>query len=127
MVTVNKIEAESSKEEKTSNILEKYMTDMYKVAKSRLSSEEDIYDAIQETSYKLYINIDKIKDTDKIKIWLIKVLINECNKIYRNKKREIKLQEKVTKELLDMIDLTDENNVDFEILLRELKKEDRTI
>ena len=127
MVTVNKIEAESSKEEKTSNILEKYMTDMYKVAKSRLSSEEDIYDAIQETSYKLYINIDKIKDTDKIKIWLIKVLINECNKIYRNKKREIKLQEKVTKKLLDMIDLTDENNVDFEILLRELKKEDRTI
>ena len=116
MVTVNKIEAESSKEEKTSNILEKYMTDMYKVAKSRLSSEEDIYDAIQETSYKLYINIDKIKDTDKMKIWLIKVLINECNKIYRNKKREIKLQEKVTKELLDMIDLTDENNVDFEIL-----------
>lgn len=127
MVTVNKIDTESSKKEKTSNILEKYMTDMYKVAKSRLSNEEDIYDAIQETSYKLYINIDKINDTSKIKIWLIKVLINECNKIYRNKKREIKLQEQVAKELLDMIYLTNEHRGDLEIILRELKKEDRTI
>lgn len=127
MKKVNKLEENFSKEEKTSTILEKYIPNMYKVAKTRLYNEEDIYDAIQETAYKLYINIEKINDANKIKIWLIKVLINECNKIYRNKKREIKLQEKVTKKLLDMIDLTDENNVYFEILLRELKKEDRTI
>ena len=127
MKKVNKLEKNFSKEEKTSTILEKYITDMYKVAKTRLSNEEDIYDAIQETAYKLYINIEKINDANKIKIWLIKVLINECNKIYRNKKREIKLQEKVTKELLDMIELTNEHKVDFEILLKELKSEDRTI
>lgn len=127
MKKVNKLEKNFSKEEKTSTILEKYITDMYKVAKTRLSNEEDIYDAIQETAYKLYINIEKINDANKIKIWLIKVLINECNKIYRNKKREIKLQEKVTKELLDMIELADEHKVDFEILLKELKSEDRTI
>lgn len=127
MKKVNKLEKNFSKEEKTSTILEKYITDMYKVSKTRLSNEEDIYDAIQETAYKLYINIEKINDANKIKIWLIKVLINECNKIYRNKKREIKLQEKVTKELLDMIELTNEHKVDFEILLKELKSEDRTI
>lgn len=90
MLAINKIETESNKEEKTSNILENYMSDMYRVAKSRLLSEEDIYDAIQEASYKLYINIDKIHDKNKIKIWLIKVLINECNKIYRNKKKRDK-------------------------------------
>lgn len=127
MKKVNKLEENFSKEEKTSTILEKYIPNMYKVAKTRLYNEEDIYDAIQETAYKLYINIEKINDANKIKIWLIKVLINECNKIYRNKKREIKLQEKVTKELLDMIELADEHKVDFEILLKELKSEDRTI
>lgn len=127
MKKVNKLEENFSKEEKTSTILEKYIPNMYKVAKTRLYNEEDIYDAIQETAYKLYINIEKINDANKIKIWLIKVLINECNKIYRNKKREIKLQEKVTKELLDMIELADEHKVDFEILLQELKSEDRTI
>ena len=127
MKRVNKLEENFSKEEKTSTILEKYIPNMYKVAKTRLYNEEDIYDAIQETAYKLYINIEKINDANKIKIWLIKVLINECNKIYRNKKREIKLQEKVTKELLDMIELADEHKVDFEILLQELKSEDRTI
>ena len=127
MKKVNKLEENFSKEEKTSTILEKYIPNMYKVAKTRLYNEEDIYDAIQETAYKLYINIEKINDANKIKIWLIKVLINECNKIYRNKKREIKLQEKVTKELLDMIELTDDHKADFEILLKELKSEDRTI
>ena len=58
---------------------------------------------------------------------LLICLIQNNAKIYRNKKREIKLQEKVTKELLDMIELADEHKVDFEILLQELKSEDRTI
>ena len=65
MKIVNKLEENFSKEEKTSTILEKYIPNMYKVAKTRLYNEEDIYDAIQETAYKLYINIEKINDANK--------------------------------------------------------------
>lgn len=39
-------------------LMEKYTQDMYKVAKSRLNSEEDVGDAIQETilsAYKIYV------------------------------------------------------------------------
>ena len=50
MKKVNKLEENFSKEEKTSTILEKYIPNMYKVAKTRLYNEEDIYDAIQETA-----------------------------------------------------------------------------
>lgn len=108
-------------------IFQKYIPDMYKIAKSRLYNEDDIYDAIQETGYKLYINSKKIKDFEKIKIWLVKVLINECNRIYRNKKKELKVQEKIAKVKFETIDFTDQNNLDFEILINGLKREDRTI
>ena len=69
----------------------------------------------------------KIRDFQSIKIWLIKVLINECNRIYRNKKKEISLQEKIAQEKLEEVDFTNENNFDFEILINGLKKEDRTV
>ena len=36
-------------------IYDKYIPDLYRIAKSRLLIEDDIYDAIQETGYKLYI------------------------------------------------------------------------
>ena len=115
------------KDEMVSSLFQKYTVDMYRVAKSRLDNEDDIYDVIQETAYKLYINFEKISNIDRIKIWLIKVLINECNKIYKIKKRDIKLQEKVLQEKLEKRNFTTENNMDFELLLKALKKEDRTI
>ena len=129
MITSNRVnhKLDSNKDEDISNLFNKYVNDMYKVAKSRLSNEDDIYDVIQETGYKLYINYEKINDIDKIKVWLIKVLINECNKIYKIKRREIKLQEKVLQKKLENRDIANDNNIDFELLIKELKKEDRTI
>lgn len=117
----------NKKEEKINQLFQNYIVDMYKVAKSRLDNEDDIYDAIQETGYRLYINFEKINNMDRIKIWIIKVLINECNKVYRLRKKEIKLQEKILKEKQEERDFTNDNDIDFGILLKELKKEDRTI
>ena len=54
-------------------------------------------------------------------------MINECNRIYRNKKKELKVQEKIAKVKFETIDFTDQNNLDFEILINGLKREDRTI
>ena len=93
----------------------------------RLYNEDDIYDAIQETGYKFYVNINKIRDTDKIKTWLIRVLINECNKIYRSKKKHMRLQEKIMQESLNDTDFNQETNLNFEMLINGLKKEDRII
>lgn len=60
-------------------------SDLYKIAKTRLSNEEDIKDALQETMITAYKYIKNIKDTSKFKHWIIKILINNCNKIYKKK------------------------------------------
>ena len=57
--------------------------EMYLIAKTRLYNDDDIADAIQETIYLCYKNIHKLKDNKLFKTWIIKILINECNKIHR--------------------------------------------
>ena len=69
------------KDEMVSSLFQKYTVDMYRVAKSRLDNEDDIYDVIQETAYKLYINFEKISNIDRIKIWLINLVTVWCKKL----------------------------------------------
>ena len=41
--------------------------DLYKIAKSRISNEEDIADAVQETMIATFKNIKKLRDTSQFK------------------------------------------------------------
>ena len=61
--------------------------ELYLIAKSKLKSDDDIGDAIQETIYKSYKNIKKLRDNSVFKTWIIKILINECNNIYKKKSK----------------------------------------
>lgn len=60
--------------------------DLYRVAKTRLDDDYDIRDAIQETMILTYSHLKNLKDNSKFKSWIMKILINECNKIYKKKK-----------------------------------------
>ena len=60
-----------------------YQKDLYKIARIRLSNEEDINDAVQETIITAYKSIDNLHEISKFKSWLITILINKCNFIYR--------------------------------------------
>lgn len=69
--------------------------DLYRVAKTRLNSDDDIKDAIQNTMMITYKNAKKIRNIEYFKTWMIHVLINECNKIYNSNKRNSELYNKV--------------------------------
>lgn len=60
---------------------------MYKVARSILSNEEDIADAIQDTILTCYEKIGTLKNPQFFKTWLTRILINHCNDIVRQGKR----------------------------------------
>lgn len=66
---------------------------MYRVAKGILLSQADIDDAIQNTILLSYKNINKLKKDEFFKTWLIRILINECNKIYNFNKKYIDFNE----------------------------------
>lgn len=60
---------------------------LYRIAYSRLKSESDTQDAIQNTIIIVYENLGNLKKFDSFEVWVTKILINECNKIYFNKKK----------------------------------------
>ncbi|WP_249898863.1 sigma-70 family RNA polymerase sigma factor [Paenibacillus sp. PK3_47] len=62
---------------------------MYRVAKSMLNREEDCADAIQESILKAYQNIGKLREPKFFKTWLIRIVINECNRILIGRKKII--------------------------------------
>lgn len=61
--------------------------DMYRVAKAILKNDDDVADAMQETALACWEKIHTLKKNEFFKTWLIKILINQCNAICRQKSR----------------------------------------
>lgn len=58
------------------NIYKEYL---YKMAFIYTKNEHDALDIYQETVYKIYLNIDKLKDSSYFKTWITRILINNVN------------------------------------------------
>lgn len=69
-------------------LIETISIDMYKIARVRLRNIDDVNDAIHETILKSYKYLHQLKNKEVFKSWVIKILINECNRIYSNNKKQ---------------------------------------
>lgn len=109
-------------------------TELFKIASSQLNNIDDVNDAIQETILNSYSKLHTLKKYNYFKTWIIRILINECNNIHRKRKRELGLFNKIThcnsiddnytnKSEFQKID----SNIDFNLLIKKLKTEDRLI
>ena len=103
--------------------------ELYKIAKTRITNEADIQDAIQETMIETYKSIKKLKDPKKFKKWLIKILINKCNRIYKRKyKKDISIDEYNIDNYIVLNNYKDiEDELNFYSLIKDLKYEERII
>lgn len=62
---------------------------IYRVAKSILNTEDDVEDAVSEAILKAYKNIKLLKNEAFFKTWLIRIVINESNTLYKKRSKEI--------------------------------------
>lgn len=106
-----------------------YKEDLYKIAKTRLDNEADIEDMIQETMLETYKSIRKLKEPAKLKKWMIKILVNRCNKLYRKKyKNDISIDEyNMYNYMIVNSSKNFENDIEFYELLKILKYKERII
>ena len=100
-----------------------FQNDLYRIAKSRLYHEDDVCDAIQETIICAYQSINKLIKVSSFKSWLIKILINNCNKIYQENKTSTSLF--TENELSTSYEL--DTNIEFLNLMNSLNIDERTI
>lgn len=81
------------------NKIREYSDIVYRIAYTMTHKKSDAEDIFQEVFIKFCKNINKFKDIDHEKKWLIRVTINECNMLYRKNKikNETELDENICK------------------------------
>ena len=72
---------------------------IYRVAKSILNNEDDIEDAVSEAVLKAYKNIKTLRDESFFKTWLIRIVINESNNLYKKRAKEIAVDKEHFKDI----------------------------
>ena len=93
------------------NIIMENMQSMYRVAFSILKNEEEIYDAISNTTVIVFEKISSLKKEEFFKTWITRILINECYKIYNQNKKIIYL-ENCSPETLEGMQFTEKDRLD---------------
>lgn len=120
-------QAKKGNEEAFTKLIISLKTMLYSIAKARLKNEEDRNDAMQETMLIAFQSIKKLKHHQYFKTWITKILINECNKIYKSRKKvSYEEIENVKNDIHSNIEISEER-LDFNFICKELKYEDRMI
>lgn len=96
---------------------------LYRVAKGILKNEHDVEDAASEAILKAYKNLHSLSNLECFKPWLIRILVNECYAILKQRNR-IDLQEN-----LEILNLTYEDKKSDELMdsINKLKEDHRTV
>ena len=104
------------------DLMEKHKTGLYKVAKSYLSSEEDVADVMQETVLSVYEHIQELKSVSYFKTWMTRILINHCKDLLRQQKRYL-----VSDQLPENTQEAPESDREFYRLVGELPEDYRAV
>lgn len=78
---------------------------LYNIAYCYLKNEHDALEAIQETTCRAYIKINKLKEPRYFNTWLTKILINYCIDEQKRKRKIVSIEE-------ERITDDSENNLD---------------
>jgi RNA polymerase sigma-70 factor, ECF subfamily len=62
---------------------------LYKTAFAYTKNEQDAIDILQETVYKAYISIEKLKEPKYFKTWITRILINNAISFINDKKKTV--------------------------------------
>lgn len=100
--------------------------ELYVIAKIRIKQQDDMYDVIQETMLKAYSNLHKLRENKYFKTWMIRILINECNKKYKKRKyQEVTYESQIIEEELFYEDTHEK--IHFEALITPLEEKEKII
>ena len=119
--------AQKGNKEAFTELIYEIRHDLYKIARCRLSCEDDIEDAVQETMIEAFKNIKKLKKEESYKKWIIKILVNKCNRIYsKSKNKNISFENLELDNTYSHSENYQElDNIDFYLILKDLNYDER--
>ena len=66
---------------------------MFRTARAILRNDQDAEDAVQEAICAAFANRDSLRDVEKFKPWMLRILTNKCYDICRKRKSTVALED----------------------------------
>jgi len=97
-------------------LYQQFENDIYRTAYVYLGNQEDALDVVQETAYRSYKFISKLKEPRYFKSWLIKIAMSCSIDLLRKRKKEVQWKE----EYYDSISVSDEGDIPLSLSLKDV-------
>ena len=75
--------------DKFTRLYEKYRYFLWYLANERLNDAHIAEDAVQEAVCAAYSHLDRLREPEKFKSWLLRILVNECYDLCRRQRRTV--------------------------------------
>ncbi|MFF2479782.1 RNA polymerase sigma factor [Paenibacillus sp. NPDC058071] len=123
------IKAQKGDEEAFIQAINAYMSPLYKIARIRLLSEDDIGDALQDTILAAYKDLHKLREPKYFKTWITRILINKCNDIVQSRGKVLYVEDysKIGDDSLSFTHPNLDEEIDFNQTLTMLTESHRTV
>lgn len=87
------IRAQAGDREAFIRLLREVESSLYTLARAIVKQDEDSADAIQETMLKAFKSLHTLRSPEYFKTWIIRILVNECNRIIKMRARTVAVAE----------------------------------
>ena len=104
-------------------LMESNKMTLQRVAYGYFRGEEDVADAIQDTILDAFEHIRELKKPEYFRTWLVRILMNNCNRLYNQNKKHCKISELSQ----ETVAASGTGDVEFHEMLRSLPEESRLI
>ncbi len=115
--------AQSGDQDAFIELIEEHKQALYKVALGMLKNDADAADAIQDTVLSSYENLRGLREPKYFKTWLTRILINHCNRILKERRKVVPMQEQLEIQGAEV----DTSGREFLRLLNELEEQYRIV
>ncbi len=106
---------------------EKYHKQLYRIAYSYLRHKQNAEDVLQISYEKAINNRNQLKDPKKLRSWLIRIVVNECNQSHRIRKRQTEIDQKVAVNSDCLMDIDYVQTIELKDALFILSEEERNL
>lgn len=108
-------------------VIKNHHHQLYRIAYSYMRNNEDAEDMLQSAYEKALKSEKQLKDRKKVKSWLIKIIINECNQTFRMRKKQKISLENLGLNSTSVIDVDYSQNIQIKDALLLLDEEQRNL
>ncbi len=108
-------------------VIENHHHQLYRIAYSYMRNNEDAEDMLQSAYEKALKSEKQLKDRKKAKSWLVKIIINECNQMFRMRKKQKIFLENLGLSEPTVVDVDYSQNIQIKDALLLLDEEQRNL